>query len=194
MGCKQSAPETNTRSLTAEEAMADKLPEPAPPDPTDPRLPLDPRQVFKLKKSWKGIKRCMESTGVEMFIRMFRANSDIIGLFGKFAHLKSEEVMREDEVLEKHATTVMATVDEAMNNIDNVDFVLTFLKHRGNYHQKIPGFTSDMFWAIEVPFLEAVKITLGDRYSDNMDKIYRITIKFVLQTMVDGYDTSNAVS
>ncbi|OWF35176.1 hypothetical protein KP79_PYT09656 [Mizuhopecten yessoensis] len=71
MGCKQSAPETNTRSLTAdpEEAMADKLPEPAPPAPTDPRLPLDVRQVFKLKKSWKGIKRCMESTGVEMFIR-----------------------------------------------------------------------------------------------------------------------------
>ncbi|XP_060071855.1 globin-5-like [Ylistrum balloti] len=195
MGCKQSAPETNTRSLTeAEEAMADKLPEPAPPAPTDPRLPLDPRQVFKLKKSWKGIKRCMESTGVEMFIRMFRSNTDIKRLFAKFGHLKTEEEMRMDDILEKHATTVMATVDEAMNNIDNVDFVLTLLKHRGNYHKKIPGFTSELFWAIEIPFLEAVKITLGDRYSENMDTIYKITIKFVLQTMVDGYDTSNAVS
>ena len=35
----------------------------------DPRLPLDARQVFKLKQSWKGIKRNIEETGVEMFVR-----------------------------------------------------------------------------------------------------------------------------
>ncbi len=44
------------------------LPEPAPPVPTDPRLPLDARQVFRLKKSWKGIKRKMAATGTELFI------------------------------------------------------------------------------------------------------------------------------
>ena len=51
--------------------MADdgSLPEPAPPAPLDSRLPLDARQVFKLKKSWKGIKRHMEATGLEMFVR-----------------------------------------------------------------------------------------------------------------------------
>ena len=50
--------------------MADRsLPDPAPPAPTDPRLPLNARQVFKLKKSWKGIKRNMAGTGVEMFVR-----------------------------------------------------------------------------------------------------------------------------
>lgn len=36
------------------------------------------------------------------------------------------------------------------------------------------------------PFLEAVKITLGDRYTDNMETIYRTTITFILQTMSDG--------
>ncbi len=35
----------------------------------DPRLPLNARQVFKLKGNWKGIKRNMEPTGREMFIR-----------------------------------------------------------------------------------------------------------------------------
>ncbi|KAK7103554.1 uncharacterized protein [Littorina saxatilis] len=35
----------------------------------DPRSPLDGRQIFKLKQSWKGIKRHMEDTGVEMFLR-----------------------------------------------------------------------------------------------------------------------------
>ena len=42
---------------------------PSPPAPTDPRLPLNAMQVFKLKKSWKGIKRCLDDTRVEMFVR-----------------------------------------------------------------------------------------------------------------------------
>ena len=40
-----------------------------PPSPTDPRLPLTTREVFKLQQSWKGIKRNMAGTGVEMFVR-----------------------------------------------------------------------------------------------------------------------------
>ena len=35
----------------------------------DDRIPLDERQVFKLKKSWKAIKRSLGETGVEMFVR-----------------------------------------------------------------------------------------------------------------------------
>ena len=35
----------------------------------DDRIPLDARQVFKLKKSWKGVKRNLEETGMEMFIK-----------------------------------------------------------------------------------------------------------------------------
>lgn len=69
MGCRYSKPKARTRSLTDITGMADGLPEPSPPTPTDPRLPLSARQVFKLKKSWKGIKRCMAATGVEIFVR-----------------------------------------------------------------------------------------------------------------------------
>ena len=41
---------------------------------------------------------------------------------------------------------------------------------------------------IETPFLEAVKETLEDRYTENMENIYKIIIKFILQTLVDGYE------
>jgi len=36
------------------------------------------------------------------------------------------------------------------------------------------------FQRIEEPFLKAAMLTLGDRYSDNMDVIYRLLIKFIL--------------
>ncbi len=40
---------------------------------------------------------------------------------------------------------------------------------------------------IEVPFLHAVKQVLGDRYSEQMDVIYRIAIHFLLEKLVEQY-------
>lgn len=45
-----------------------------------------------------------------------------------------------------------------------------------------------VFQNIRDPFLEAVKITLGDRYTDNMESIYKVAITFILQTMVEGME------
>lgn len=43
---------------------------------------------------------------------------------------------------------------------------------------------------IEKPFLAAVSATLGDRYTDNVEGIYKITIKFVIETLVEGFETT----
>ena len=43
-----------------------------------------------------------------------------------------------------------------------------------------------MFQNIREPFIDAVKITLGDRYTANIDTIYRIAVDFILHTMSDG--------
>lgn len=42
---------------------------------------------------------------------------------------------------------------------------------------------------IEKPFLAAVSSTLGDRYTDNVEGIYKITIKFIIETLVEGFET-----
>ena len=42
---------------------------PPPPPPNDPRLPLTVRQKFSISKSWKGINRAIEQTGVIMFLK-----------------------------------------------------------------------------------------------------------------------------
>lgn len=44
------------------------------------------------------------------------------------------------------------------------------------------------FQKIEAPFLAAVEATLGDRYTPNVENIYKITIKFILETLVNGYE------
>ena len=48
--------------------------------PTNNRgISLNPRQVFRLKASWKGIRREMGATGLEMFIRYALSNSLVKG-------------------------------------------------------------------------------------------------------------------
>ncbi len=46
--------------VTADKVVAEKV---------DPRLPLTQRQVYKIKTSWKGVRREITSAGLEMFIR-----------------------------------------------------------------------------------------------------------------------------
>ena len=47
---------------------------------------------------------------------------------------------------------------------------------------------------IEKPFLTAVETTLGDRYTENVENIYKITIKFIIETLIKGYDNANATT
>ena len=51
-----------------------------------------------------------------------------------------------------------------------------------------------LFQKIKNPFLEAVKATLGDAYTNNMDNIYRLTIDFVISTVIEGFALLRVVS
>ena len=70
MGCRQSfnldtnkhSTETKFDDVTMSSYTFTNIPT------VDSRLPVDARQVFKLKQSWKGIRRKMEEAGIEMFI------------------------------------------------------------------------------------------------------------------------------
>ncbi|XP_076097699.1 cytoglobin-1-like isoform X2 [Mytilus galloprovincialis] len=180
MGCSQSKQKVPTQQTKQEDNNR-------PVCEIDKRLPLDDRQVFKLKQSWKGIRRNMEDTGMEMFVRLFKNNSYLIQIFKDFKELETEDEMRENEELEKHATFVMSTLDETITNIDNFDYIKDLAHRTGNSHQRFSEFQKENFKKIKIPFLEAVKITLGDRYTDYMATVYTITIDFVLDSLVEGY-------
>ena len=48
-----------------------------------------------------------------------------------------------------------------------------------------------MFQNMEQPFLEAIRIILGDRYSDQMDVIYQLSIKFILNNLQKGFQAAS---
>ena len=44
------------------------------------------------------------------------------------------------------------------------------------------------FQYAEEPFLKTLKVTLDDRYTPQMDAIYVILAKYIIQTLIEGYN------
>lgn len=40
--------------------------------------------------------------------------------------------------------------------------------------------------------MDAVEQTLGDRYTENVDGIYKVTIKFIIETLIAGFESGSA--
>lgn len=73
MGCafaKSSGSDSPTGAGPTARAPGGKgIEEPPEPPAADPRLPLTARQKFSISKSWKGVARALEPTGVNMFVK-----------------------------------------------------------------------------------------------------------------------------
>lgn len=80
-----------------------------------------------------------------LFDRLFKTNANLKYIFANFSKLETEDDMRENEALEHHATFVMTTLDEAISNIDNYNYVIDHLHRTGATHQRFIDFSSENF-------------------------------------------------
>ncbi|KAF9803705.1 hypothetical protein SFRURICE_012004, partial [Spodoptera frugiperda] len=108
----------------------------------------------------------------------------------KFGELKTAEAQMSSEELAEHATKVMHTLDEGIKGLGDIDAFFAYIRHVGATHHQVPGFKAENFWKIEQPFLQAAKTTLADRYTPNIEEIYKKTIRFILENLVKGYEDS----
>ncbi|KAM3717963.1 Neuroglobin [Dirofilaria immitis] len=153
----------------------------------DPRIPLTHKQKYVLTKNWKGIDREVSEAGVEMFLKMLSLHPEYYKLF-PFAGIatSSDEKKRMDECLIKHGESVMKFLGQAISNIENSDKFFELIEENGRYHAHKKYFKPEMFWVMEEPFLYSVKLILGDRYTDNMQSIYKTVISIILSGLEKG--------
>lgn len=102
--------------------------------------------------------------------------------------------------------------------MEEPEILTAILLETGAYHKKIPGFRPEMFRVslhldlndesryiqeqlinltnltmknfqyAEEPFLHALQTTLDERYTPQMDVIYRVIAQYIIQTLIDGYN------
>ncbi|CAG0891536.1 unnamed protein product [Darwinula stevensoni] len=130
---------------------------------------------------------------------LFENHYELLNLFEKFQGLKTRDEQAESMELADHAGIVMTTLDKGIKSLDNIDEFFQYVHTVGASHTQIPGFKKDNFGKIKEPFLYAVRETLQERYTTNIEVIYKITIDFIIDTLVEGYEKAlqcqeNAVS
>lgn len=184
MGCASSAPE-NKSTANGKGGKVGGEDEPTAPK-QNPYMALTHKEIFQLKMSWKGIRRSLEETGVNMFIFMFEASPDTKNYFEKFKHLSNEQLAKHEPFID-YATNLMESYDTAITDLDDADKTHQKLKKIGTENKKneIPV---TMLKEMRTPFLRAVEQTLGDRYSDRMRTIYEVLIDYFIKAMTEGYE------
>lgn len=128
-----------------------------------------------------------------LFDRLFKTNANLKYIFAHFSKLETEDDMRENEALEHHATFVMTTLDEAISNIDNYNYVIDHLHRTGATHQRFIDFSSENFgvsarWGTMVP--QGVKFFfLPDDvyYMYNVPDVYLKLFFFSLVAFINGF-------
>ncbi|XP_033634447.1 globin CTT-VIII-like [Asterias rubens] len=182
MGCASSV----TEERTTKNGTAGGIPEPDAPPPTDPRLPLSARQKFSLEKSWKAVQRSLEGVGMNALIRLFKQCPDTQDWFPLFTG-KTEDQLREDESFAAHANALMSVFDESVENLGDVDEAIKLLTKTGKRHAKL-GLEADIIMKFHQPLLKAIEELLDTRYSEKIEEIYKLWLKFVFEHITKGME------
>ena len=100
----------------------------------------------------------------------------------------------------------MERIDNALFSMEDPETMKSIFMETGAYHRRIVGFRPEMFkvqscivvdfWAehdpffqfAEEPLLNALRQTLDERYTPQMEVIYRVIVQFVIQIMIEGYN------
>lgn len=83
---------------------------------------------------------------IHILNRLFETNMDLRYQFKEFKDLTNVADLRKSEGFMEHAILVMCTIDEAINNLDDVPYVIEMLRKTGHSHKRFPGFKSDYFY------------------------------------------------
>ena len=79
--------------------------------------------------------------------RLFETNSEIKELFAQFKDVETIAELRSSKVLEGHAMKVISTIDDAIVNLDDMDYVIRMLETIAESHSiRFPNFNLDFFW------------------------------------------------
>lgn len=77
--------------------------------------------------------------------RLFRLEPSTQIQFKNIRHLETEDKLRMSEELEKHAGKMMTSIDDIVNNIDDVDYALDKMSKVAQQHKSFQGFTAQQF-------------------------------------------------
>lgn len=164
----------------------------APGSEVDSRLPLTAREKFSLQKNWKSVSRNLQNCGVEMMVHFLNCDEEVRQAFPKFRQLDKDQ-MRANEDFQTFSENVMQEWNNFMESLDDVDGLLRLIASNAKRHKKYnSGIQPQHFELMRRSLLVALRYTLGDAYTDNMERIYDKWTSFITTTSVKEFQAAAA--
>ena len=86
-------------------------------------------------------------------------------MFKKIGKLKYSAELRGSRDLQNHAMMVMCTIDEAITNLDDLDYVIDVLRKVGRSHTRFEGYKPEIFWVTCLSFLPCSLCVAKESYT-----------------------------
>merc|ERR1712241_761093 len=160
------------------------------------QLGLSSKQLKLLISTWMSISSEMEAQGVQLFVDIFKSNSEVIHVFPLMNPNLKDNLANKylHEAFKEHGSKVISRVDEVLHNLDQLNLCVSLIKQTGAYHRRFQGFKPQFFQHFYEPFLGMVKSCLGKKYDPQMQYIYKAIANFLIQTLIDGCTGESSVN
>ncbi|XP_033744301.1 neuroglobin-like [Pecten maximus] len=151
------------------------------------------KQKRIIKKTWKMMCSNITGHGVKVFLRIFQLHPHVKQLF-PCRDVEGEDLLR-DSNFKGHASRFMQAVGAAVDNIDDIEAVLTpLLFGLGRNHIKFTGFKNEYFDV----FTEAMMYTwheeLQEKFNDETSQAWATIFEFIMGNLKAGHSEALANS
>ncbi|BFZ11910.1 hypothetical protein BsWGS_14949 [Bradybaena similaris] len=92
--------------------------------------------------------------------------------------------MRVSEEVEALGCKIMEVLDDVAIHLDQYERVMTILNEVAASHSKWIGKEPEMFMMIKQPFLTSVRLSFGDRFTENIQTVYTAFIDFIVVELI----------
>ncbi|CAK9290644.1 unnamed protein product [Gordionus sp. m RMFG-2023] len=151
-------------------------------------IPLSARDIYCLGKSWKGISRKMDETGL-IFITKFL---EMYPHYTKFFKVRDGLPVPEHLQSQLAAENFMYAMDRCIEYLYDPKHFFIFVKNVGEFHTGIKNFKAEYLLDFSHPFFYAIKEVLGERYTPHIEDIYIRIVNYIVYKLIEAYeDRSN---
>uniref|UniRef100_H3B2L7 superoxide dismutase n=2 Tax=Latimeria chalumnae TaxID=7897 RepID=H3B2L7_LATCH len=140
---------------------------------------------------WKTVFENAEENGRTIVIRLFEKYPETKVYFKNFKNISTMEEMQKNEQIRIHGLRVMNSLNQVIQNIDNLNEVYSILTHLAKRHQYVHRVDVHNFKLIFGVIIKILKEALGATFTEEICTSWQKMLSFTYDYLVSCYHKSS---
>lgn len=147
---------------------------------------ISQKQISLVQETWGLVSGDLEKVGVDFYMRLFKANPDVLQLFSfRDINKSSDDIMRADDRLKRQGLVTMQHVDLAVNSLNDLGSIVPALRDLGGRHAMYKV-EEHHYVLVGSVLLDTLNDGLGDKFTLEVKEAWTVVYGIVANTMQAG--------